>query len=246
MEVKVVMAPPGEDPDSLARQRGAEGILEVTAQALDFIQFRVRNLEVGTLGIIGKEKLIKELGGIASKIGDPTRRMLFIDEAATTLNVEPATLQWSVSPADELSSANDSASPKGNPEEFELLSLLFCGPGDIDAIFEKISPEDFDSRQLSRLYAAMANQYRQTGVVNASSLSGQVQDVEFLSLITAVASRSWPPEEVDAATATVVNAMTQKQRRRIRAKLRKDMEEAIRAGDELRANRLLKEIHDLE
>ncbi|HOP07116.1 MAG TPA: DNA primase [candidate division Zixibacteria bacterium] len=246
LEVKVIVAPAGEDPDSLARTKGADVIHELTENALGFIPFRIREIDTGGLGIIAKEKLIKEFAALSDKIADATRRGLFQEEAANALNVDVALLRQSVAttPAD-FETSPPQPRYKSHPDEFELLSLLFSGAGDIDMVFEKISPEDFDSKQLARLYAAMINEYRTTGIVDAAALSESVRDPEFLSLITEVASRHWPPEEVDAAVVMVVKAISQNKRKRIRNRLKQELDEATAAGDDKKAERLLKEINDL-
>jgi DNA primase len=78
LEVKVVSAPPGEDPDSVARTMGAEKIEELRQAAVPYIEYRVRQTDITGAGIIEREKLVKELAGLASRIADPTRRELFM------------------------------------------------------------------------------------------------------------------------------------------------------------------------
>jgi DNA primase len=80
MEVKVMIAPEGEDPDSVAIDKGAKGIEEIKQKASDYLEFRTREIDIKKQGIIGKEKLIKELAELAAKIQDTTRRQLFVAE----------------------------------------------------------------------------------------------------------------------------------------------------------------------
>lgn len=241
LEVKVIVAPPGEDPDTLAQTGGAEAIEELMGQALDYIRFRVRELDIKNLGIIGREKLIKELGALASRIGDPTRRRLFVEEAAAALEIETDLLRQNVTPSSP-SSSSPRRRRRHDPDEFDLISLLLCDPPSAGWILEKVSPEDLDSRQLSRVYAAIVNQYNHRGEIDVGRLTADISDDDFVSLVTELATRDWPKDEIDDAAETLVGAILEAKRRRLRVTLQKQLNEAEAAGDRDEADRLLKEI----
>ncbi|MEA3297622.1 MAG: DnaB-like helicase N-terminal domain-containing protein, partial [candidate division Zixibacteria bacterium] len=123
-----------------------------------------------------------------------------------------------------------------------FLSLLLNNPGSIDIIFETISPEDFDSKELSRLYAAMARQYSNTGMVDTGTLISGVRDSDFVSLISRLASRDWPPEELGSSMNKALNTIKRDRRKRIRDRLREKLAAAEAAGDQEQADQLLREI----
>lgn len=243
LEVKVVVAPPGEDPDTIAQSAGIEAIQELIGEALGYIRFRVREIDVKDLGIIGREKLIKELGALASRIGDATRRRLFIEEAAAALQIEPDLVRQNVKVSPPGASSPPRRRRRHDPEEFDLVSLLLCDPPSAGWIIEKVSPEDLDSRQLSRVYAASVNQFNQRGQIDVGRLTADVSDDDFVSLVTELASREWPPDEVDEAAEKLVGGILEAKRKRLRAKLQKQLNEAEAAGNREEADRLLKEIN---
>lgn len=241
MEVRVVTAPEGEDPDSIARADGAEAIGTLCDEAVDYITFRVRNLHTSGLGIIAKEKLIKEVAGVGSRIGDGTRRLEFQEKATAALRIEWGTIAKSMELA---STAPDTSAPKHRAhraDEFDLLSLLFAAGEDLDGIIEQVSPDDFDSRQLARLYAAIVQQYRDRGVVDAAKMTADSKDQEFVSLVTEVASKSWQPDVITLSLKTLLASIKEAGRRRIRARIHKELEEAEAAGDHERAEMLMRE-----
>jgi DNA primase len=241
LEVKVIVAPAGEDPDSLARQYGYDKIEELRETALGFIPFRVRNLDLVTSGIIEKERLVKEFGALGSKIGDPTRRSLFYTEAADALGVDVHLLQRAV--AERSSGSPETVGKKKHsPVEVGFLSLLFHNPGSIDEVFEKIAPDDLDSKELSRLYAAMINQYRTTGRVEAKVLIDNSQDPSFTSLVTEIASAEWEPEQLEGETRKFVRQIMDEKQKRIRTKLKKELAQAEDERDNERANQILQEM----
>jgi DNA primase len=241
LEVKIMTPPKGEDPDSVALQYGRDRLEELQADAIGYIDFRVRGLDIDSVGIIGKEKLVKELTAVAEKIADPTRRSLFLAEAAEQLQVDINLMKQGLA-LPRLKQTSDLPKRKYNPDEFEFLSLLLNNPGSIDDISETVAPDDFDSKQLSRMYVAVIDQYRSGGVVDARRLIDQAGDSEFASLITQLASRDWPPEDIEKQTHKALAALMASKKKRIHKKLRDELSAAEDAGDNTRADQLLREI----
>jgi replicative DNA helicase len=126
--------------------------------------------------------------------------------------------------------------------ETGLLSLLFNNPGTIDIIFEQISPDDFESRELSRLYSAITNQYKTAGVVNAGVLIDTVRDQGFISLITKIASEEWEAEDIDHETHSHLKMFQKKKQERIREKLKQDLVRAEAEGNVKEAENILTEL----
>lgn len=241
LEVKVIVSPPGEDPDSIASNYGYDKIEELRYEALGFIQFRIKDVDLDASGIIGKERLVKELGALGSKISDPTRRSLFYTEAADALGVDVHLLQ-KVPMTDSSTVSAEGGKKKHSPVEIGFLSLLFHNPGSIDYVFEKIAPDDFDSKELSRLYAAMINQYQTTGRVDAKALVDNSQDADFISLVTEVASTEWEPEQLEGETKKFVKQIIDEKQKRIRTRLKQELAQAEADGDDEKANQILQEM----
>lgn len=245
LEVKVMTPPKGEDPDSVALQFGRDRIDEIQEDAIGYIEFRVRGLDIDSVGIIGKEKLVKELSAVAGKIADPTRRSLFLAEAADQLQVDIQLMKQGLAPA-RAEQGSDLPRRKYNPDEFDFMSLLLNNPGAIDDISETVAPDDFDSKQLSRLYVAVIDQYRANGVVDATRLIDQAGDAEFASLITLLASRDWTPEDIEGQIHKALAALMSSKRKRIRKRLRDELSVAEADGDNTRADQLLREIRSFD
>ncbi len=246
LEVRVVVAPAGEDPDSVARQFGRDRIDELRHDALGYIPFRVQDVDVRTAGIIGREKLVKEFGALGARIGDPTRRSLFFEEAANVLGVEIDLLKQVAegqTPSVSHEPEQPATSKKQNPVELHLLSVLFHNPGSIDTVFEKLTPEDFSTPDLARLYAAMAQQYRVAGVVDAGVLvDTAAHDQGFVSLITSAAAIEWETESVDSEARQLLKRLLDDKKKRLRDKLKDQLAAAEAAGDQDEANRIMEEL----
>lgn len=94
MNVKIVLFPEGEDPDSFARSHRTGEITEyITSQAKDFITFKTNLLLEETKGDPNaRTKLIKEIVQTISHIPDGIGRTVFIQECSTIMNVPEQTL----------------------------------------------------------------------------------------------------------------------------------------------------------
>ncbi|MCH7947726.1 MAG: DNA primase [candidate division Zixibacteria bacterium] len=242
LEVKIITYPKGEDPDSLANKYGSDKIEELKNEALGFIPFRLKNIYVSKSGIIDREKLIKEFQLIGNKIGDTTRRTLFFDEAADEMGLNQAIFQTQIQAPKTVTVENSSAQQKFNPVESGLLSLLFHSPGSTDEIFELISPDDFDSKALGRLYSAMIDQYRVVGNIEARALIDAAGDEELKQLIARIAALEWPADQIESETAAHARIIVENKKVVVRNRLQLQLAEAEAKGDREKADTILDEL----
>jgi len=241
LEVKVVMAPTGHDPDSIARTWGHDKIEELLHDAVRYIPYRVRDVAMEKTGIIAKEKLVKEMGGLANRISDPTRRSIFLQEAAAVLGVNAELFQGATRRQAPTATHNV---PKASAGKFErdFLSVLFNNPGSIDDIITKVSPDDFESAPLKRIYAAMIVQYRDSGVIDARALVDRFSDEESISAITELAAQTWDDDKTDSEAMARTRDFVERKQERIRARLKEQLAQAEAAGDHAKATLLIQEM----
>lgn len=242
LEVKIIVPPEGEDPDSLAQKFGRDKIDDLMHDAIGFIPFRIKDFDKESAGIISKEKLIKEFTAIGSKINDPTRRALFFSEAASIMQVEERLFSNIKTASKEDEPSYGVPDKKRLTVEMNFISLLFSNPPGLNAVFEKISADDFDSKQLSRLYRAVIEQYKVHGEVDVRALLDNIKDSEFISLITRIASIEWEKETVAEELAAMIKNILNQKKKRIRNDLLQKLKEAEEAGDNDKADKILAEL----
>jgi len=94
MNVRIVLFPDGEDPDSYARKhRRAELEELITGRAQDFIRFKTSLLLKEAAGDpIKRAGLIKEIVGSITLIPDPIYRSVYIKECSTLMEVQEQVL----------------------------------------------------------------------------------------------------------------------------------------------------------
>lgn len=242
LEVKVIISPPGEDPDSLARTQGPEAIKKLMAEAVDYVTYRLRDVDLSASGLIAKEKLVKELAAVAENIGDPTRKALFLDSAATALSVKVELLQRAAGKTKQSPEKLAEKRKRLSKIELEFLSLMFENPGVLDQIFENFAAEDFDSRQLARLYEAMITQYHMDGELDANRLLENLADEEIRSLVGEIVMIDWDPQTVGEDIRRYANQLMERKRKRIRTRLQQELAKAEAEGNHDRANEILAEL----
>ncbi len=89
MNVKVVVLPDGEDPDSFVQKQGRTGFEEYVAEnAKDFIFFKTNLLLEEAKGDpVKKTALVKDIIETLAKIPDPIKRALYVKECSQLLNL---------------------------------------------------------------------------------------------------------------------------------------------------------------
>jgi DNA primase len=94
MNVRVVLLPNKEDPDSFVQRLGATAFQEFIAkEAKDFIFFKTQSLLAEAAGDpIKKSKLIKDIVSSIAKIPDAVKRQLYTRECAALMKVDEAIL----------------------------------------------------------------------------------------------------------------------------------------------------------
>lgn len=93
MNVKVLLLPDGEDPDSFARSHSASGLKEyIEEHQTDFIEFKTRIMLQGVTDPIKRSEAINSIVKSVSVIGDQIVRATYIKDCAHRLGINEATL----------------------------------------------------------------------------------------------------------------------------------------------------------
>lgn len=93
MNVKVLLLPDGEDPDSFARSHSASGLKEyIEEHQTDFIEFKTRIMLQGVTDPIKRSEAINSIVKSVSVIGDQIVRATYIKDCAHRLGINEAAL----------------------------------------------------------------------------------------------------------------------------------------------------------
>ncbi len=93
MNVKVMLLPDGDDPDSFARKHSAEEFRKyIEEHQTDFIEFKTRVLLEGVSDPVKRSEAISSIIRSVSVIGDPIIRATYIQACASRLGIQEQTL----------------------------------------------------------------------------------------------------------------------------------------------------------
>lgn len=94
MNVKIVLFPEGEDPDSFSRKNNSDDVIEfIEKKSLDFIKFKTKLLLEDTKNDpIKKASLIKDIVNTISVIPEPITRSIYVKECAVLLDISEKVL----------------------------------------------------------------------------------------------------------------------------------------------------------
>jgi DNA primase len=90
MNVRIVMLPEGEDPDSFVRTQGADEVLKyIKAEAKDFVLFKTDLLlKESAADPALRAGLVKEIVSIIAIMPDPIKRSIYVKECSSLLKVQ--------------------------------------------------------------------------------------------------------------------------------------------------------------
>ncbi len=99
MNVKVLLLPDGDDPDSFARKHTAEEFIQyIRENETDFIKFKTGLLlKDAEKDPVQRARLIQDIVGSITIIPDPILRSLYVKECSTLMNVEEQVLYNEIS-----------------------------------------------------------------------------------------------------------------------------------------------------
>ncbi len=252
VEVKVISAPEGEDPDSVAKQ-GAEAVMELVESAERYLQFRFKNFDTKAAGLVDRKKLLEELSEIVGRIGDPALKAMFVNEAAETLGVD-AELFGSVKSEKRFAGRDDDSAVSKVSEddlgargfktiEAELLSLLLSHHHLIGQAGKRISEKNFESNRLKSLFVALRDDYNATGGRDPSAFIGTLVDSDLRKTATFLYTRRW---ETDTPAATLNDYLDKIVDVTVTAPsiavLKQKLKDAEKSGDMKKADELTREL----
>lgn len=187
MNVRIVVMPEGDDPDSLARRLGSEAFAAYLEEhAKDFVLFRAEGLLEESEGDpIRKASLVKDIVGTIAKVADPLTRSFYVKETARLMDVSEQLLLAELNKARRADWKKARRAPVSEPEvplppssppvqpgekdeeawqERALIRLLFDmeereldGQPAVQAVLERVEEIELDHP----LYARILQAYRE-------------------------------------------------------------------------------------
>lgn len=205
LDVRILVLPQGEDPDSFVMKQGAEAFQTVSETALSVIDFLTETaVKRFGMSVEGKIRIIDEMKFHLASVTDSTARSLHIRNIAQRLGVDesamlekvrtatdsthPATVETSDSGMD---SSVDLASDR---REMQVLSVILQYPELVPELLSSRVFNYFYSDRLRRLGEAIADVYARGGT-RASDVLSAFENEEEHQLLSSLAMVEIPYSE---------------------------------------------------
>ncbi len=254
VEVKVISAPAGEDPDSMARM-GAEPIRTLIEKAERYLQFRFRSFDRSSAGLVERNKLVNELSEISARIGDESLKALFITEAAEVMQVDR---QLFGAKKQAVTTTKTATGPQRTEDDWgrrsqatieaEFVSLLLAQTHLISKAAEKIPVAALTSVKLRNLYEALLAACGAEGILNTASFIGALEDEALRKTATflTTSSNRWSSETASVALEDFVAELsTKRDHQSSIAGLTARLRAAEEAGDKEEKQAILREFEEV-
>lgn len=250
LDVKVVLLPSGEDPDSLARKGGAEAVAEQLAKAKSYVEFSLGTLpdRYEKLSLALKNKAIKRLTDLAIKIEDAVKRELFIQEISKWYRIDSDVLKQALKPASSRKPpARKEVEPrKSSPLEDDLLALLLARPDLVDSVSEKLGPTDFSDSDAADIYGMLVLQFNEHHDLAVAELIDRLDSENQKRKVAALAARELPVADHETLLKDSLRGFEIRRLKHRRQQLEQGLEEAERDNDEDKMRYYTQEIERLK
>jgi DNA primase len=164
LEVRVVLLPPGEDPDGLLRREGRDAFGELLQGAMPFHEFYVQALleEHDVRSLRGQEQILAAARAFLAGLESPALRAQILRELSGSLDIPMEDLLMGVKGHHPTAIMGTDAleKPSWGVEE-HLMYLLMQGELSIGQAIEELSPADF--HRFSRAVEALFALHREEG-----------------------------------------------------------------------------------
>ena len=212
LKVKVLQMTGAKDPDEFIKARGPDAFRKLIEDSENHVEFRLKraeqNYDLGTNE--GKVAWLKEAAGIVAELPSPVEREVYSMRLAERAGISKAVVVDEVertrkrgmyrakqrAEREALRDLRAAVQPKDRGLRYEnersaraeegIIQLLYLEPELFDGI--DLSPEEFSSPTLGKLYALLREKAEEHSVVSSATLSSMFTPAEE-ALITEIQSR---------------------------------------------------------
>jgi DNA primase len=178
LDVKVVVLPEGEDPDSFIKGSGAQGFHDyVEAKAQEFIILTAAQLQPKAGNDpVKMAEVIKELVASIAIVPDPIRRSLYVKECAERVNIEEGIL---ITEVNKRRKNRMREQEKISRQEAEALEHRLIDSMQKEQPKEAVSDSEFAEREMVRALLEYGSELLQPDLYAAIHIIDEAEDFEW-------------------------------------------------------------------
>lgn len=188
LDVSVVSLPGGHDPDSFAREKGGEVLLDLIKSPLTFFDFKLGLLKkkYDMSKVRAKADAIKEIASSLVKIPDIVKRDLWVRELSERLSVSEDALIRSMPGTSFKGDLPEASVLPAGPQELELrlLGLMLADSAALSLASESLTIDDFLGTGSREVFSKIYELKDDGREVKAADLLSPVTDRDALKAIS--------------------------------------------------------------
>jgi DNA primase len=259
IEVRVLLLPPGEDPDTFIRKNGVAGFRELEGKAATLLDFAIMSVlnKANKDSIQDRVKRADDILAILQKTKNPIEKDEYLKVVSERLNIRQDLLRKrlptvrrlvdstpSTQPREQ--PAPDLSIPQGKPEERDLMVLLLQGRLGPDQI-RQLSGGEFTVPLYRHILAKALEHVDEEGQVNLETLRGEFsEEPAYESVISQLSVWDLYFEDVVTHVVGCLRVLREKQLQRLMDELIGHLKVAERDGRKERVDALNVEINMLQ
>ncbi len=247
LDVRVVLLPKGEDPDSIARRGGRDAVLEQLARAQSYVEFSKAMLHAPfeKLPLHDRDRTIKRLTTLAGKIDDEIRRDLFLQDISRHYGIGIDLIRRGVKQVERRPSILPPRITRSAIDR-DFLALLLQQPSYIDSAAEKIAPTDLEDTDLSEIYSLILLLRSEDQPVEPAAIIDKVDSAARKTLIAELAAHEFHHDELPQMYSDLVAAFHRRHREARISELKRSLQQAESEKNTDRIEFYLEEIRQLQ
>jgi len=248
LQVKVVRLPSGFDPDSLVRQHGADGFLQLIDKKVDFFDFKTDFLKKthDIDSIEGKTKIAQELFTTINKLNSEIEKYEYIKKLSSSLHVKEEIL---IAEFRKVFAKDNKNNAVPQPEflvskdpvsitEKVLLKFMFTNKKAFPLIKKNLKEEDFLFPLARKTVSYFLHNYPEAIDMTANAILGTIEDKEISSFVSKILMDDDIPLDKETFKTSVLK-LRQRRLKGVKDHLRQQMRDAEKNGDNTRLKLLI-------
>ena len=205
LRVRIALLPTGEDPDSFARQHGADAFTELTDKAINLIEFQIQaaiqQQDIHRIDV--KARVVKELAQTLLSVNNRMERNEYVKYAAKELHVEEAVLWQALRDAGlketstprqmrQVRTASGKLTPRAQIER-QLIEALIQSPALIPHIKPQFDYQSFTEPSFVKIAQLLWEACTDDENVDIQTLIDECPDEKLSALISSMLLQKTPP-----------------------------------------------------
>ena len=190
MNVKIVVLPDGQDPDSFIQEQGAESFLEKIRNAKPFMESYIDALVRESPGQTpaDKVKMANQILPLLTKIKNTVERSAWLEKFTSKTNIDDRTFLKELSKAltqnqPRMAETKSELAPLLNLEK-HLVHLILSDKETAQMVFLEVDPEDFSDPILKKIAQTCRQKINNDEDLRIDQLLGQTEDPETRNVLS--------------------------------------------------------------